>query len=183
MSGGWSSEVHPLDSERILSMLNEHGVRYVVVGGIAAIVHGFSGATFDLDVVPAATTANLNRLGRALMALHALVWADPARSDRFPDGKPPEADDFGYTAEGLRRARVWRLTSEAGLIDIAMTIDGVGDYVELTRHAHRKEIFGFDVEVASLDDIIASKRAVARPKDLRALPELEALRDQPPKSR
>jgi hypothetical protein len=177
MKTGWSDEVAPLDSERILRVLRARQVRFVLVGGIAAVVHGYSGATFDLDAVPAADTANLNRLGRALAKLRAVIWADPSRSDLFADGRPPEADDFGYTAEGLRRHRVWHLTSDAGLIDIAFAIDGVGDYATLARNADRVEAFGVRFQIASIDDIITSKRAVARPKDLRALPELEALRD------
>lgn len=176
MTQGWSSRVAPLDTERILRTLRGHGVRFVLVGGIAALVHGYSGATFDLDAVPAPDTANLNRLGRALEELEAVVWADPARSDLFADGRPPEADDFGYTAEGLRHQPVWHLTSSAGLIDIAFEIDAVGGFAALNPGAKRVEIFGMRVQVASLTDIITSKRAVARPKDLRALPELESLR-------
>lgn len=177
MTSGWSAQVRALDSQRILTVLDQHDVRYVLVGGVAAMLHGFSGATFDLDAVPATTTANLNRLGSALMELDALPWADPGRRDLFADGKPPEADDFGYTAEGLRKARVWHLTSSAGLIDIAMDIDGVGDYSVLAKSAVTQRVFGIGVRCASLEDIITSKRAAARPKDLRALAELEQLRD------
>lgn len=176
MTDGWSSGVSPLDTERILRTLTKHRVRFVLVGGVAAIVHGFSGSTFDLDAVPDDGTANLNRLGRALLELRAVVYADPTRKDLAADGKPHEADDFGYTAEGLRKAAVWHLTSKAGMIDIARAIDGVGGYRDLSRL--KREVFGMTIEVATLDDIIASKRAVARPKDLRALPELERLRDE-----
>lgn len=178
MADGWSPQIWPLDTERIVTTLHEHGVRYVLVGGIAAIVHGFSGATFDFDAVTAQDTANLNRVGRALQSLGAVVYADPSRADLAPDGKPPEADDFGYTPEGLRRAKVWHLTSAAGMVDIAMAIDGVGDYRALVKAASRVDVFGIEALVASLDDIITSKRFLARAKDLRALPELEQLRDE-----
>lgn len=178
MTRGWSSEVRELDAGRILAALKQHDVRFVIVGGIAAMLHGYTGATFDVDAVPAATTANLDRLGKALMKLKAVVWADPSRRDLFPDGRPPEADDFGYTAEGLRNARVWHLTSSAGLIDIVMEIDGVGGYATLRKGANTMTVFGIELAVASLDDIITSKRFVARPKDLRALDELERLRDR-----
>lgn len=178
MADGWASTVHPLDTERIITTLAEHRVRFALVGGIAAIVHGYSGATFDFDLVPSAETANLNRLGRALQALNAVVWADPSRKDLFAGGTPPEADAFGSTAKGLRSQRVWHLTSDAGLIDIAMQIDGVGDYRALKPALETTNVFGVDIGVASLRDIIRSKRAVARAKDLRALPELEDLLEQ-----
>lgn len=141
------------------------------------MIHGWSGSTVDADLVPAADTRNLDALARALLDLKAVVYADPARTDLFADGKPPETDDFGYSAEALRRARTWHLTSSAGLIDVAFAIDGVGTHSRLARKARPMEIFGVHVKVASLDDIIASKRYVARPKDLRVLPELEQLRN------
>ena len=167
--------MRPLNTERIFKALNNEDVRYVVVGGIAAVMHRWSGTTADLDIVPAASSVNLNRLGRALQALNAIVYADPDRADLFSDGKPPEADDFGYTAEGLRRQPVWHLTSDAGPIDLSFQIDGVGDYEVLSSGAERREVFSLDVMIASLRDVITSKRAVARPKDLRVLPELEEL--------
>lgn len=176
MTEGWSSDVRPLDTERILRVLEEHAVRYTLVGGIAAILHQWSGSTADVDIVPAADTGNLDRLGRALQELNAVVWADPARTDLLQGRKPPEADEFGYTAEGLRRVTLWHLTSDAGLLDIAYRVEAIGDYAQIEREAEDREVFGVHVLLASLDQIIASKRAVARPKDLRVLPELEELR-------
>ena len=96
--------------------------------------------------------------------------------DLLAAGKPPEANDFGYTAEGLRHADVWHLTSDAGLIDVAFRARAIGDYSSIAPSAEKRTVFGLHVLVASLDQIIASKRAVARPKDLRVLPELEDLR-------
>lgn len=177
MPDQWSSELRPLDTEMIFQAFEDEGVQYVVVGGIAAVLHRWSGATADLDIVPAGGSANLDRLGRALRSLDAVVYADPERNDLFADGKPPEADDFGYTAEGLRRHRVWHLTSDSGPIDLSFQIDGVGDYETLRSKAEPRAVFGLRVMIASLDHVIASKRAVARPKDLRVLPELEELRN------
>lgn len=175
MPEAWSSDLHPLDTARILRVLEANGVRAIVVGGLACIVHGWAGSTFDADMVPASDDDNLNRLGRALQEVRAVVFADPGRRDLLAGGKPPEADLFGYTAEGLRGARVWHLTSDAGPIDITFEIDGVGGFERLEESAQTKEAFGIAFRVASLEDIVASKRAVARPKDLRALPELEDL--------
>ncbi|MEO7804313.1 MAG: hypothetical protein ABIS18_08040 [Actinomycetota bacterium] len=177
MPDAWSSELQPLDTETIFRALELEAVRYVIVGGLAAVLHRWSGTTADLDIVPADSSANLNKLGRALRSLNAVVYADPGRDDLFENGKPPEADDFGYTAEGLRRHRVWHLMSDSGPIDVTFEIAGVGDYQKLRNEAESRDVFGLNITVASLEHVITSKRAVARPKDLRVLPELEELRD------
>ncbi len=180
MPDPWSSELRPLDTETIFRALEDQGVRYVVVGGIAAVLHRWSGATADLDIVPAGGSANLNKLGRALRLLNAVVYVEPNRVDLFADGKPPEANDFGYTAEGLRRHPVWHLTSDSGSIDLSFRIDGVGDYGILISGAESRAVFGLKIMVASLEHVITSKRAVGRPKDLRVLPELEELHKKGP---
>lgn len=176
MPDAWSSTLQPLDTETIFRAFENEAVRFVVVGGIAAVLHRWAGATADLDIVPAKSSTNLNRLGRALRSLNAVVYADPDRDDLLESGKPPEANEFGYTSEGLRRQRVWHLTSDAGPIDLSFQIDGVGGYEILSSDAESRVVFGIEVMVASLDHVITSKRAVARPKDLRVLPELEELR-------
>ncbi len=174
---GWRRSSEPLDPLGLFEALNRHQVRYVLVGGLAGVVHGWPGSTGDADIVPASDNANLGRLGHALHELDAVVWSDPDRQDLFPSGKPPEADDFGFTAEGLRRHPVWHLTSRVGLIDIVFRVAGVGTYDDLIGGARAEHVEGVgEVPVASLDDVIASKRAADRPKDRRVLPELEALR-------
>jgi len=175
VADGWTATARPLDVRKILGALDDAGVEYIVVGAAAAIFHAWSGTTIDFDLVPRGVTANLNRLGRALRSIDAKVWADPARSDLLAEGKPPEADDFGFTAEGLRHARVWHLSTDAGPLDVAFDIAIGGGYDELIVGAERLSAFGIEVHVASLRQIIASKRALARPKDLRVLPELEDL--------
>lgn len=87
---GWSSQIHPLDTERILRVLQAHRVKYTLIGGIAAILHQWSGSTADVDIVPEASTAALPRvrylcgayLARRAMSLRAAMsmwsWGRPA---------------------------------------------------------------------------------------------------------
>src|SRR3990172_8150413 len=89
----WSGTVPEpeLAPERLLGVLREHGVRFVVIGGCAAVVHGSPHVTFDIDVVPERADENLERLSDALSAMHARVWTSSE-----PDGVP-----FSHHAHSL----------------------------------------------------------------------------------
>ncbi len=157
------------DPVRICEILNEERVRYVVVGGIATVMRGSSLPTRDLDVVPDRRADNVENLARALQRMHAKV--------RTGD----EALDARIDAEFLSGSTfMLNLTSDLGDLDIAFRPAGpLEDYDAWRTGAMEMSIAeGVVVLVASLDDIIASKRAANRPKDIAALPLLESLRDQ-----
>lgn len=157
------------DPVRICEILNEERVRYVVVGGIATVMRGSSLPTRDLDVVPDRRADNVENLARALQRMHAKV--------RTGD----EALDARIDAEFLSGSTfMLNLTSDLGDLDIAFRPAGpLEDYDAWRSGAMEMSIAeGVVVLVASLDDIIASKRAANRPKDIAALPLLESLRDQ-----
>lgn len=181
----WTGETVALDVRELLHVLSAHGVRHVLVGGVAAIFHGYSGATFDADVVPDRDGDNLARLAAALRALDAVVYADPRRSDLGHDGAPPDATEIDLDEpESFRRRLSWFFSTRCGRLDVLLVIDGPGDYVSLARHAVRTSVDDVPVLVVSLDDLIESKEAAGRPKDLVALDELRRLRqrrfEQPP---
>lgn len=157
------------DPVRICEILNEERVRYVVVGGIATVMRGSSLPTRGLDVVPDRRADNVENLARALQRMHAKV--------RTGD----EALDARIDAEFLSGSTfMLNLTSDLGDLDIAFRPAGpLEDYDAWRTGAMEMSIAeGVIVLVASLDDIIASKRAANRPKDIAALPLLESLRDQ-----
>lgn len=154
-----------LDPERILRVLADRGVAYVMIGGLAAAIHGSDVATTDLDITPAAREDNLARLSSALDDLHARV-----RTPEVPEGLP-----FAHDARSLARARIWNLTTDAGDLDISFVPSGTQGYDDLARHAITLDIDGVRTYVASLADIIRSKEAAGRPKDLAVLPLLELL--------
>ena len=60
------------DPVRICTILNEEGVDYVVIGGFAAVVHGSSLPTRDIDLLPSRNPSNLDRLARALKRMNAI---------------------------------------------------------------------------------------------------------------
>jgi hypothetical protein len=155
-------EFRPQD---IFATLDRHGVRYVLVGGLAAILHGASHLTTDVDVVPEESKANLERLSAALHELDARI-----RVADEPDGVP-----FDHSAESLARVRMWNLQTPKGDLDIAFEPSGTHGYDDLARDVVVMRVRGIDVPVASLADVIRSKEAAGRARDRAVLPALRAL--------
>ena len=155
----------PLDATKILECFNRHGVRYVVIGAFAAIVAGAPIApSEDIDFTPEATSENLDRLSAALRELSARI-----RTDVEPAGLP-----FSHDGTSLGRASVWNLTCDAGDFDLAFRPSGFdGGYESLVTKSHVVVIDGIDAVIADLGDVIASKQAAGRPKDIATLPTLE----------
>ncbi|MFT4287673.1 hypothetical protein [Nocardioides sp.] len=154
-----------LDLARLLGVLESHGVDYVLIGGLAAVVHGSPFPTEDADITPAVVPDNLSRLSEALRELAARI-----RTDAAPDGLP-----FDHDGESLVAARVWNLTTDAGDLDISFVPDGTTGFDDLKRDAESMTLYGATVRIASLADVIRSKQAANRPKDQRALPTLRDL--------
>lgn len=151
--------------EEILRVLRDHSVRFVLVGGYAAVVHGSPYVTTDIDVVPERSEDNLARLSAALDDLHARVW-----SSGEPAGIP-----FGHDARSLGDARVWNLVTDHGRLDLTFEPSGTTGYADVARDAIRLTILGVEVDVASLADVIRSKEAAGRAKDRLVLPALREL--------
>lgn len=156
------------DPERILAALSDAEVRYVLIGGMAAILHGDAGVTIDLDVAPAFDPDNLERLATALRSLGARI-----RAEGSPEGVP--FDCSGAFLRNLGRDAVLNLTTQAGDVDVAFTPTGTQGFGDLKRDAVSIDAAGATILVASLADIIRSKAAADREKDRRALPRLRAL--------
>jgi hypothetical protein len=154
--------------ERILAVLREHGVRFVLVGGFAAVIHGSPYVTVDVDVVPERTDENTERLSRALETLHARVWTS----------SEPEGIPFGHDARTLRETNVWNLVTDHGRLDITFVPSGTHGYEDLARDAILLTILGVDVDVASLADVIRSKEAAGRDKDRLVLPVLRRILEE-----
>ena len=157
------------DPVRICAILNEEKVEYVVIGGFAAVVRGSSLPTRDIDVIPSRERSNLDRLGRALTRMNAMI--------RVSGDPVPTKIDGGFLAN---MPHMLNLVTDFGEMDLTFTPAGsAGDFDGWSQGATAEEIEdGLTVLVACLDDIIDSKRAANRPKDQMALPYLESLRDE-----
>lgn len=163
----------PLQAGELLRLLDRHDVRYVVVGGLAATVHGATRVTFDIDLVPDWTDDNLERLARALRDAGAALQA--------PESPDPIA--FPIDPRSLRQFEVSTWRTRLGDLDIVIGTPtarrGVlARYEALASRAVERKAFGVTILVADLDDVIESKQALGRESDLVALPELHRLRDR-----
>jgi hypothetical protein len=154
------------EPEAVIRLLGRHQVRWVLIGGLAAITHGAPIVTQDVDICHARDDENLERLAAALTEVHAeLRGADP--------GLP-----FRPDAQTLRAGDAFTFTTDVGWLDILGTPSGTTGFDDLARTADEFDLFGQRVLVASVDDLIRMKRAAGRPKDLMAVEELGALRDE-----
>ncbi len=157
-----------LQPQELLDALARNRVDYVLIGGLAAILHGSSALTNDADICPDPSPENLERLAAALREMKARV-----RNAVEPDGVAFSADP-----EFLQHVQLVNLTTRFGDFDIAFQPAGGQGYADLVRRAVEIEVDGTVVRVASLADIIRSKEAANRPKDRATLPILYALEDE-----
>ena len=154
------------DPLRALRVLDEHGVRYVVIGGVAGALHGSPSITQDLDVCYDRRPENLERLAEALQSVNGRLR-----------GAPSEVP-FVLDAKTLGRGDSFTFTTDAGSLDLLGTPSGSSGYDALARNAHAFELDGLTVRVASVEDLMAMKRAAGRPQDLKELEILGAIRDE-----
>jgi hypothetical protein len=154
------------DFEALLSTLDRHRVEYIVVGGAAAIAHGSARFTQDLDVVYHRSPENLDRLVSALRDLKPYLRG-------APPGLP-----FVWDRVTLAHGLNFTLETSLGLIDLLGEIPGGGTYTDLVDGSIELRLFTGASKCLSLEQLIRTKRAAGRPKDLEALAELEALREE-----
>lgn len=155
-----------IDFRGLIGALCESDVRFVLVGGVAATLHGSARLTQDVDIVYSRDAENLRRLAQALAPLQPYLRGVPA-------GLPFRLDEQTLAA-GLN----FTLTTAAGDIDLLGEIAGVGNYQALAHHTVEIELFGFRCLCLDLPTLIAAKVAAGRPKDLEAVAELRALLDE-----
>ena len=158
---------HPLlRADQILRTLLDAQVRFVLIGGLASQVHGSPSLTGDVDICFALDGDNLHRLSDALGSMAAIR--------RGLDGGILAPIDH----RSLRSGDIFTLSTRFGDLDLLAHPDPQLDFESLRSRSIAAEIFGMEVRVAGLADLIDMKRAAGRPKDLIELEILGALREE-----
>ena len=152
-----------LDIQGILKILNEHNVKYIVIGGTAAIAQGSAHLTFDLDICYARDKENLENLVKAITLFHP-----------YMRGAPKELP-FVFDVRTLELGLNFTFSTDVGDIDLLGEVKGVGDYNEVIKYSEKLEIYDMYCQVLTLEGLIKSKKVLNRPKDIAVLKELEAL--------
>ena len=146
----------------ILAALERHGVRYVLIGGLAANAHGSRRTTRDVDVIVERSSANLERLADAARELEV---GSPVIDSRQRELDPLDPLD-------LARAANVSLDTSQGELDVLNEALGAPPFEMLASRAVTVEVYGTQVHVVGLDDLIALKRAAGRDVDLRDIADL-----------
>ncbi|MEA3245465.1 MAG: hypothetical protein U9Q74_04855 [Gemmatimonadota bacterium] len=154
-----------MDFRGAITLLQDADVRFIVVGGLAATLHGSARITTDVDVLYERSTENIEKLVRAL-----------APVDPYLRGAPPGLP-FHFDIATVRAGLNFTLATTLGPMDFLGEVLGVGRYEDALPHASPVMVFGRDALVLDLSWLIRAKRAAGRTKDLEALAELELLQD------
>ncbi len=145
----------------LLRRLVAEKVEFVLVGGLAAIAHGSASVTEDVDVCIRFDEPTLIGIFQALEGTNPRERMNPAR--------PP----LGTDPRRFVGNRNLYVTTDDGVIDLLGEITGLGSFERVAANAVSLRLSDFEVRVVGLEDLIRSKRTLARPKDLRVARELE----------
>lgn len=152
--------------DQILAVLNRGGVRFIVIGGLAAMAHGNTRATYDVDVVYARDRENVKRLADVLKPYQPYLRG-------APPGLP-----FAWDEKTIRMGLNFTLTTTLGDLDLLGEVAGAGNYDQLLAHSEEITLFGISCRCATLERLIQMKLAAGRPKDMLILAELQALLEE-----
>ena len=162
------SEQARFQPEELFRRLVGAGIEFVVIGGLAAQAHGSTSITRDLDICIPRDSGTLERLAAVLRDIAAVRRGLPVDAPPMPP----------LDARTLRSASLFTLDTAYGPFDLLANPDPGFDYETLRQSAVSIEFLGMRLLFASLDDLIAMKRAAGRPKDRVELEILGALREE-----
>lgn len=154
-----------IDVERAIVAMASNDVDFVVIGGVALSIHAAAYITYDIDFAYSRAKENLRKIASAL---------DPfaPRLRGFPKDLP-----FVWDASTLSNASVFTLETSIGDIDLLSEVKGLGTYDDVLASSEKFDLWGFSVNVLSVDGLIAAKTAAGREKDIPGLKHLEAIRE------
>jgi predicted nucleotidyltransferase len=150
---------------KILDVLSSGGVGFIVVGGVAAMAHGGTGLTTDLDLVYSRNRENIRRLVNIITEYQPFLGA-------------PKGLTFTWDESTVLAGLNFTLMTSLGDLDLFGEMVGAGGYDELLPHSVEVTIFGVKCRCATLERLIQMKRAAGRPRDIPVMAELLALLEE-----
>jgi predicted nucleotidyltransferase len=154
----------------LLEILAQADVQFILIGGVAANLHGSARATFDIDILYARSGENFTAITSALSPLAPYLRG-------APPGLPFRLDEKTL-ANGLN----FTLTTASGDLDLLGEVAGGGTYENLLGNSMWLEIDGLRIRCATVDQLISLKNAAGRPKDFESVAELKAIKQEREKS-
>ena len=154
------------DATQLLGPFVRRGVDFVVVGGVAGLAQGSNFPTFDLDLAYSRNRQNVERLVAALDEIGVKLRGAP---DDLP---------FQLEARTIENGANFTFITDHGDLDVLGDIAGIASYEQLRAASDLRTVGGFEVRVASIDHLIAMKRAANRTKDKLMLEEYIVLADE-----
>ena len=151
------------DSVKMLKVLLENDVEFILVGGFAAVIHGVSTVTQDLDLCFHFTAKNVQKLLNALEPLHPV---HRVLSRTLP---------ITQNIKELGRFKNLYLKTDIGSLDLLGQVSDVGNYQTLLSHIEVIAMFGLPCKIIDIPSLIKAKKFMGRPKDKQAVVELEAI--------
>lgn len=160
--------------ERVLEALAGSNVDFVIVGGVAVVMHGHLRMTNDLDLAVDLTERNLER---CLGCLADLGYQPQAPVDMMAFADADQRQRW-VKEKNMTVFSPWSSDRSGPTVDLFA--DPPFDYQQLKRRAVTVSLAGHDVSVVSLDDLVAMKQAVGRPQDLADVLSLKQIDDRDP---
>lgn len=150
--------------ESLLERLIQHNVEFVVVGGFAAVAHGVSLLTQDIDICCRFTPENLLKLQDSLSDLHPVHRMTPKRLA------------VNLTATNCTGLKNLYLDTDYGQLDCLSEVLAIGDYDDVLQQSVAVRLPFGHVRILDLNALIKAKKAMNRPRDHEAAEQLEAIR-------
>jgi predicted nucleotidyltransferase len=160
------TDVTVTDFPAAIRLLSTGGVRFIVIGGVAAAIHGSAHITFDLDVLYSRTPENISALANALAPIRPYLRG-------APQGLP-----FHLDGPTITRGLNFTLETTLGDLDLLGEVTGGGTYEQVLPDSMTGTIDDVEFRCVSLRRLIIMKRAAGRRKDLNVIAELEALLEE-----
>jgi len=150
----------------VLKLLLENEIEFVLVGGLAGVLHGSSLVTKDVDICALLKPENIQRLRKVLAPYNPKHRMTPQRLS------------FLDVPDDISNMNNLYLETDLGVLDILTEIKGVGPFARVASKAVTISLFGMDCKVISVDDLISSKNEMGRDKDIAAIKELRVIKDK-----